>query len=124
MCAQPCTHMCTAMHAAQTHPHHPAQTLIVSLSVPHPGVLLRGTRVQTGPPPLPRHRQPARLLGAHQWVPNGESSGLIEPHHGEGCSGNPDWPWGPCSWSPGSPTGLRARAGVKDGGMEDREGED
>lgn len=77
------TSRCTA-HTS-THQHTPVHApcpcpppLVGSNRAPlsaHPGVLLRGTRVQTGPPPLPRHRQPVQLLGAHQRVPNGESWG-------------------------------------------------
>lgn len=139
--AHPCKHAVhPCMHTACTHihPHHPAQALIVLLSAAHPGVLLRGTWMQTRPPPFPQHWQPVRLLGAHQRVPNGESSGLVGPHYVEGWPGTPAWPWGPCCWSPGQlcmphttadPTSCRAHSpswdgGMEEGGMEDGEVED
>lgn len=104
------THQCTPAHtSARPLPLPPP--LVGSNRAPlsaHPGVLLRGTRVQTGPPPLPRHRQPVQLLGAHQRVPNGESWG------GSRGTGTPAQPGGAepryrhNPHHPGCPMGLTA----------------
>lgn len=96
------THPCTSPAPA---PHTGSNPAPLSA---HPGVLLRGTRVQTGPPPLPQHRQPVQLLGAHQRVPNGESwgaHGARGPPPGHG-GAEPRYRHDP--HHPGCPTGLRA----------------
>lgn len=108
-------HVCTPVpplnmpSTPQSHPPASAQPLTLPLSVPHPGVLLWGARVQTRAPPLRQHWQPARLMGVPQQVPDGEWPG-------EGVPGDP---------SPALGTWFTPLATPQDpDGVEEGEGED
>lgn len=61
--------------------------------------------MQTGPPPLPRHRQPVQLLGAHQWVPNGESWGARGAQGPQPSRGGPSPGGGVTHTTPAAPRG-------------------